>query len=65
MNGEIIIVHNDGAQQNTRTHLDDLDEEWSVFPVDNTDTVRVMYADGREEEFYEAEIDEVFLGDDS
>jgi len=64
MNSEIIIVHNDGAQQNIRTHLDDLDAIHAVFPVDGTDEVRVMYTDGREESFYEAAIDEVFLGGD-
>jgi hypothetical protein len=62
MKNEIIIVHNDGAQQNIRTHLDDLDTIHAVFPVNGTDEVRVMYTDGREETFYEAEIDEVFLG---
>ena len=62
MNNEIIIVHNDGAAQNIRTHIEDLERVQSVFPVDGTDEVRVMYTDGREESFYEAEIDEVFLG---
>ena len=62
MNNEIIIVHNDGAAQNIRTHIEDLERVQSVFPVDGTDEVRVMYTDGTEESFYEAEIDEVFLG---
>ena len=62
MNNEIIIVHNDGAAQNVRTHIEDLERVQSVFPVDGTDEVRVMYTDGTEESFYEAEIDEVFLG---
>jgi len=62
MNNEIIIVHNDGAAQNIRTHIEDLERVQSVFPVDGTDEVRVMYTDGTEETFYEAEIDEVFLG---
>ena len=62
MKNEIIIVHNDGAAQNVRTHIEDLERVQSVFPVDGTDEVRVMYTDGSEESFYEAEIDEVFLG---
>jgi hypothetical protein len=62
MKNEIIIVHNDGAAQNVRTHIEDLERVQSVFPVDGTDEVRVMYTDGTEESFYEAEIDEVFLG---
>jgi hypothetical protein len=62
MKSKIIIVHNDGAQQNIRTHLDDLDTIHSVFPVDGTDEVRVIYTDWSEESFYKAEIDEVFLG---
>jgi hypothetical protein len=62
MNNEIIIVHNDGAAQNIRTHIEDLERVQSVFPVDGTDEVRVMYTDGTEETFHEAEIDEVFLG---
>jgi len=62
MNSEIIIVHNDGAAQNVRTHIDELERVQSVFAVDGTDEVRVMYKDGSEESFYEAEIDEVFLG---
>jgi len=62
MNNEIIIVHNDGAAQNIRTHIEDLERVQSVFPVNGTDEVRVMYTDGSEESFYEAEIDEVFLG---
>jgi len=62
MNSEIIIVHNDGAAQNVRTHIEDLERVQSVFPIDGTDEVRVMYTDGSEESFYEAKIDEVFLG---
>jgi len=62
MKNEIIIVHNDGAAQNVRTHIEDLERVQSVFPVDGTDEVRVMYKDGSEESFYEAEINEVFLG---
>ena len=65
MKSEIIIVHNDGAQRNIRTHLDDLDRVHSLFPVDGSDEVRVMYTDGNEDIYYEAEIDEVFLGGDS
>jgi hypothetical protein len=62
MNSEIIIVHNEGAQRNIITLLDDLDSVHSVFAVDGSDEVRVIYNDGSEESYYEAEIDVVFLG---